>query len=139
MATLERYSITRSSIILQESAKCAAKNSCILKKAQQGYIIPRVPNDMFHTLTKHHHWNKFVKLTGNTEVDFKAVAAFLEKEKILSCERVIDYFNPYSPIQTYRYSKKIGNKTIVAVFEAREDSIIFFRNAWVEIDLPYKH
>lgn len=138
MATLERYSLSRSAVILQESAKCAAKNSSILKRAQRGYIVPKVPNDAFHTLTKHHHWDKVVKLTGNKEIDFKAVAAFLEKEKILSCKREIDYFRPNSPIQTYRYSKEIGKNKIVGVFEIREDGIPLFRNAWVEVMLPYK-
>jgi len=135
MATLERYSLTKSATILKESEKCVQKNIYVLKKIQQGYIIPQNANVASHVLQKKHDWHKVVKLTGNKDADFKIVSEFLKQERILSCEGKLDW--SYQSLKTYRYKKEIGNNTIVAVFEINAKNEPFLRNAWIAVTPPY--
>lgn len=135
MATLERYSLTKSAKILKESEKCVQKNIYVLKKIQQGHIIPHNANVASHVLQKKHDWHKVVKLTGNKDSDFRIVSEFLKQEQILFCERKLDW--SYESLKTYCYKKEIGNNTIVAVFEINAKNEPFLRNAWIEVTPPY--
>jgi len=136
MAILERYSITKSPRIIEESAKHAKKSGAILKKAASGSIIPHNPNVLPHIFTKKHRWDKFITLTGDHQKDFEKLATFLEKHRILQCTRRIDY--SYKAVITYKYTKVIGSETIVALFEITKDGIPLLRNAWVEVKIPYR-
>lgn len=137
MSILERYSITKSSCILEESARHAKKSRAILNKATAGTVIPHNPNVPYHILVKKHRWEKFISITGNYEIDFKNLTAFLEGQNILQCPRKID-FN-YGGVITYRYTKEIGSDRIVAVFEITKDNVPLLRNAWIEVNVPYAH
>jgi len=137
MATLERYSLTKSTKILRESEKCAQKNGSVLKKIQNGCVIPHNANVASHVLQRKHNWHKMVKLTGDKDVDFKLVADFLKKESILNCERIHEF--SFNSIRTYRYKKKIGKNTVVAVFETNNQNVPLLRNAWIEVKPPHGH
>lgn len=135
MAILERYSVTKSVCILEESAKHAKKSMAVLKKAQAGSIVPHNPNVLPHVFTKKHHWDKFITVTGNHEKDFEQLAMFLEKQRILQCERSIDW--SHQGVITYKYTKQMGKDRIVALFEINEQNLTLLRNAWVEVGVPY--
>lgn len=135
VAILERYSITKSKHILEASAKHAQKSTLILKKAAAGAILPHNPNVLPHVFTKKHRWDKFIKLTGNHEKDFQNLASFLESQKILQCERKLNW--SHESVTTYKYVKQIGRDKIVAIFDINKDNLPLLRNAWVEIGAPY--
>ncbi|MDN3506607.1 MAG: tetratricopeptide repeat protein [Simkaniaceae bacterium] len=135
MAILGRYSVTRSTHILEASAKHAKKSTSILKKATGGSIIPHNPNVLPHIFTKKHRWDKFIKLSGNLEKDFDSLVLFLERQGILQCEREIDW--AHKSVTTYKYTKEIGRDKITAIFEINKENLPLLRNAWVEIGAPY--
>lgn len=135
MAILDRYSVTRSAHILEASAKHAKKSTSILKKAESGSIVPHNPNVLPHVFTKKHHWDKFIKMTGNHEKDFKKLAIFLEEEGILQCPRKLDFER--GGIFVYKYTKDMGRDEIVALFEITEKGLPFLKNAWVKPKPPY--
>jgi tetratricopeptide (TPR) repeat protein len=131
MAILERCNCEKKPVILQQSAKRASQNQSILQKVFKGSIIIHNPNIPFHVLQKKHRWDKLVPLSNNVQQDFKKVVKFLEQQKILQCECTLDFST--SVIKTYRYSKTIGNDTVIAVFEVCKNNIPLLRNAWVKV------
>ena len=135
MAILRRYSVTKSAHILEASAKHAKKSASILKKAATGSIVPHNPNVLPHVFTKKHHWDKFIKITGNHEKDFEKLALFLEEQKILQCSRKLNY--EHGSVITYKYTKDMGREKIIALFEINKEGLPLLRNAWVEVKLPY--
>lgn len=135
MAILGRYSVTRSANILEESVKYAKRSESILAKIKTGAIIPHNPNVLPHIFTKKHHWDKFIKLTGDHKKDFETLVLFLEKQKILQCDREINW--AFKGITAYKYTKRIGRDRIVALFEINKANLPLLRNAWVEIGTPY--
>jgi len=135
MATLERCSLSQGTRILQESAKLVPKNTRILKKAFNGSVVAHNPNVVPHVMQKRHRWDKFVRLTGHNQGDFKKVTAFLEEIEILKCHRELDY--SFKSVKTYFYRKNIGNDTIVAMFEVNKNKLPLLKDAWVEIKPPY--
>ncbi len=134
MAILERYSLKKSPIILEESAKHAKKSETILKKAANGSIVAHNPNVLPHVFTKKHQWDKFIKLTGDHEKDFEKLVAFLENQKILQCSREIDY--AHKGVITYKYTREIGKDKIIALFEINKKNVPLLKNAWVEAKIP---
>jgi len=135
MAILGRYTVTRSAHILEASAAHAQKSASILKKVASGAIVPHNPNVLPHIFTKKHHWDKFIKLTGNHEKDFKILVQFLEDQKILQCPCKLDFER--GCVVTYKYTKDMGREKIVALFEINKENLPFLRNAWVEIKPPH--
>jgi tetratricopeptide (TPR) repeat protein len=135
MATLERYSATKSVRMLEESAKHAKKSTTLLNNARKGAIVPHNPNVLPHIFTEKHQWNRFVALTGDHKKDFAKLAEFLENHHILSGEpRITDWF---TGVCSYEYRLKMGNDTIVAIFDVNKENVHFLKNAWVEVDIPY--
>lgn len=135
MAILERYSVTRSARILEESAHHAHRSAATLRKVFAGSIIPHNPNVLPHIFTKKHRWDKFISITGDHRKDFEKLTEFLESHDILRCPRELSY--DYGGILTYKYTKEIGGDKIVALFEVNKDKIPLLRNAWVEVGAPF--
>ncbi len=135
MATLERCSLSQGARILQESAKHASKNNLLLKKAFNGAVIPHNPNVAHHVMQKKHRWDKYVRLSGNRSEDFKKITTFLEEIEILKCERKLDF--SFESVKTYFYRKKMGNDTIVAMFDVNKKEMPLLKNAWVEPNPPF--
>lgn len=135
MAILERYAVTKSTHILEASAKHAKNSTSILKKVAVGTIVPHNPNVLPHIFTKKHRWDKFINITGNHEKDFEKLALFLEEQQILHCQRKLDW--AYGSVTTYKYTKQIGKDRIVALFEINKNNLPLLRNAWVEVVIPY--
>lgn len=136
MAILERYAATKSARILEESAKHAQKNSAIIKRAASGAIIPHNPNVLPHVFAKKHQWDKYFKVTGDYEKDFEKLAKFLQEENIFLCRREENFL--FVGGVTYKYTKTIGKETIVAIFEVNKRNVPLLRNAWVQMETPYK-
>ena len=135
MAILERYSVTKSAHILEESAKHAKKSTLVLKKAAAGSIVAHNPNVLPHVFTKKHCWDKFIKLTGDHQKDFEKLVVFLEDQKILQYPRKLDYAR--NSVITYKYTKQIGRDKIVALFEINKQNLPLLKNAWVEVGIPH--
>lgn len=127
LAILERYSVTRSTCLLEKSAEHVKKSTVILNKVAAGSIIPHNPNVLPHIFTKKHLWDKFIQLTGNHQKDFENLVKFLENQNILRCYREISY--DYGGIITYKYIKEMGGDRIVALFEINKRNIPLLRNA----------
>ena len=106
MAILERYSLSGKFHIIEESSKCASKNSPLLRKATSGSIVAQNPNVAYHVLQKKHRWNRFIHLTENPQEDFKKVVGFLEKHQILKGDCKLNFAGEL--VNTYLYSKTHG-------------------------------
>lgn len=58
----------------EESAKLSAQRELIVNQAtKSNRILVRTKNVCPHVMQDHHHWEKAINLTGNTEENFRMV------------------------------------------------------------------
>jgi len=127
--------------IMRESGKCAEVAQCAIKKVQAGRVVASHSSAPGHVLQEHHRWNRFIKLTGNKEADFKKVAEFLEKHEVFKWKKERyepkDFFE--GVFTAYEYTGTIENETVVAIFDLNELGVPLLRNGWVkDRSPPYK-